>query len=101
MDSSRRRNSARAPRPRSVKPSLKARRKPGRPQGSRIGPTLEAVRHQIAICAALAYVTSAALKVEGSDCAAEAAVVLRRAIGDELYRQIKDIDWLLAHGRGI
>ena len=80
--------------------SSTSRRKPGRPQGSRIGPTLEAVRHSLAICAALAYVTSDALKAGGSDCVA-AAVVLRRAVGDELERQIEDIDWLLAHGRGI
>lgn len=92
---------SRAPRPRSVKPSLKPLRKPGGPHGSRIGPTLEALRHQLAICAALAHVTSAALKAGESGCAAEAAVVLRRAIGDELHRQAKDLDWLLAHGRGI
>jgi hypothetical protein len=57
--------------------------------------TLTDLRLRLVNVRSLAYVASAALKLDRADAAQDVAIVLQRYVGDELDRQIERIDTLI------
>jgi hypothetical protein len=73
--------------------SIKRNRKP-RPKHVVASDELAGIRQRLAVAMACAYVTSAALIAQQSDSDGEAALILRRCVGDELDKQIERLDAL-------
>jgi hypothetical protein len=95
MGSSRRRNSTRAEKARSIKPSPNPRPKPGPEPPAPIAATLTDIRRRLEIVRAIAYCCSAALCHQDADADMDVSLVLQRSIGDELDRQIERLDQVL------
>jgi hypothetical protein len=95
MGSSRRRNSTRARKARSVEtPSPTTR--PPTVQADRCA--LAGIRDRVAIAVSVAYVCSAALAAQGGDSDRDATTALQRCVGDALTAEVEKLDRLIAGG---